>query len=195
MHLAPRANLHRRRPPPSQRFQQLVRRAFVDARSRVADATLPFSSSLTPSELINSIVHIMIRQPGCDRDRSHRAVSGPAFISGRFSASVVKLKPQEPRSAPCRSFRTPADGRGCPSPIVRPLSHRPERASSVAGELRIRADPQQRQETQRNRDPGHIPYVIAGGFGRFKKLVAIQQENVSRGSRCHIGRAYGGPPK
>lgn len=158
MNFATGADFHRGCPAPSERFEQLVRRAFVNSGSRIALAALSLAGSLTRRQRVHLIVDLLIGALGRDGDRAHNAVACLAFISSRFPAAIVELKLQQPAALHLRGRTASWNDSVDALPIIRSPSPCASGGTGIgtARELRVDAHTQQREKSKRDHNPRHV---------------------------------------
>jgi hypothetical protein len=112
MHLAARADLHRRSPNPSELFHHAVNCGLVDTGARIADAAFARAGAFVRRGTIHHVVDVLVGKTGRDRDGTNDAVTSLAAISGGRATTVVITEIFRSRHAGNGDARSGA-GAGC----------------------------------------------------------------------------------
>jgi hypothetical protein len=92
MHGAPRTDLHRRRPHPTERLHDSFNRRFIDACSSVALSTFPFARALVHRRTVDQVIDLLIRPPSRNRYRPNNAIARLAPVSSSPAPPIIELK-------------------------------------------------------------------------------------------------------
>jgi hypothetical protein len=92
MHSATRADLHGRRPHPTERFHDSLDGRFINARSRVAHPTFSFAGAFVDRRAVYHVVNLLVRPARGNRYRADNTIPSLALVSGRQPSPIIKLK-------------------------------------------------------------------------------------------------------